>query len=241
MKYTQIPTNTFRQLALNAGILAKSFNPETEAVGDLFGATGGGINFSAVPSFTDFAEGIDNANLNTKEMKEIDNWTVTMSGTFKTVTPELAKTLAAAADIDEDDATHVIPRRDLEQTDFTDVWFIGDYGREGGYIAIHLMSALSTGGFQIQTNDRGKGDFAFTFTGHYSIDAQDTVPFEIYIKGGPIEYTYTEATLSTGFNYGTTYYTRSGTSPNYVYTEVSAGTAYDSEVTYYTRSVSNNS
>lgn len=184
MKYTRIPTDTFRQLALNAGILAKSFNPETEVVGDLFGATGGGINFSAKPTYTDFAEGIDNAKLNTKEMKDLTDWVVTMSGTFKTVTPDLAKTLVAAADIDEDDTTHVIPRQQLELTDFSDVWFVGDYGRDGGYIAIHLMSALSTDGFQIQTNDRGKGDFAFTFTGHYSLDAQDTVPFEIYIKEG---------------------------------------------------------
>ena len=184
MKYTQIPTNTFKQLALNAGILAKSFDPKTEELGDLFGATGGGVNFSAVPTFTDFAEGIDNAKLNTKEMKEISDWTVTMSGTFKTITPDLAKTLVAAADIGKDDTTHVIPRSELKLTDFSDVWFVGDYGREGGYIAIHLISALSTGGFQIQTNDKGKGDFAFTFTGHYSLDAQDTVPFEIYIKEG---------------------------------------------------------
>ena len=184
MKYTQIPANTFKQLALNAGILAKSFDPKTEVVGDLFGATGGGVNFSAVPTFTDFAEGIDNAKLNIKEMKEITDWTVTMSGTFKTITPALAKTLVAAADIDSGDTTHVIPRSELELTDFSDVWFVGDYGREGGYIAIHLMSALSTGGFQIQTNDKGKGDFAFTFTGHYSLEEQDTVPFEIYIKEG---------------------------------------------------------
>ena len=27
-------------------------------------------------------------------------------------------------------------------------------------------------------------DFAFEFTGHYSIDDIDTVPFEIYVKAG---------------------------------------------------------
>lgn len=184
LKYTRIPADTFKQLAINAGILAKEFDPGTGEVSNLIGATGGGVNFTATPSFTDFAEGIDNARLNTKEMKDINDWEVSMSGTFKAVTTTLVKSLAAAADIDSDDATHVVPRDHLEMTDFEDIWLVGDYGREGGHIAIHMLNALSTGGFQIQTNDRGKGDFAFTFTGHYSLDAQDTVPFEIFIKEG---------------------------------------------------------
>jgi hypothetical protein len=47
-----------------------------------------------------------------------------------------------------------------------------------------MMNALSTGGFQIQTADKEKGQFSFEFTGHYSKDSADTVPFEIYIKAG---------------------------------------------------------
>ena len=46
------------------------------------------------------------------------------------------------------------------------------------------MNALNTGGFQIKSTDKGKGNFAFTFTGHYSMAAQDTVPYEVYIKSG---------------------------------------------------------
>ena len=57
----------------------------------------------------------------------------------------------------------------------------------GGYIAIHMMNALSTGGFQIQSGDKAKGQFAFEYTAHYSMDAADTVPFEIYIKAGTEE------------------------------------------------------
>ena len=44
------------------------------------------------------------------------------------------------------------------------------------------MNALSTGGFQIQTGDKTKGQFAFEYTAHYSMKNQDKVPFEIYIK-----------------------------------------------------------
>ena len=35
--------------------------------------------------------------------------------------------------------------------------------------------------------DRAKGQFAFEYTAHYSMSAQDTVPFEIYIKAGTAE------------------------------------------------------
>ena len=47
-----------------------------------------------------------------------------------------------------------------------------------------MINALNTGGFQIQSTDKAKGQFAFEFTGHYSMDAQDTVPYEIYIQHG---------------------------------------------------------
>ncbi len=46
------------------------------------------------------------------------------------------------------------------------------------------MNGLSTGGFQIQSTDKAKGQFAFEFTGHYSITDADTVPYEIYVKAG---------------------------------------------------------
>ena len=54
-------------------------------------------------------------------------------------------------------------------------------------MAIHMVNALSTGGFAIQSSDNGKGAFAFTYTAHYSMSAQDTVPFEVYVKAGAAE------------------------------------------------------
>ena len=50
-----------------------------------------------------------------------------------------------------------------------------------------MLNGLSTGGFQLKTGDKSKGQFTFEFTGHYSINAQDTPPFEIYIKAGTDE------------------------------------------------------
>ena len=117
---------------------------------------------------------------------------VKCSGTFVTVTTTSAKSLMAAADIDGTDATKVVPRRDLDSSDFKDIWLVGDYSDEngatnGGFIAIRLMNALSTGGFQLKTADKNKGQMAFEYTAHYSISKQDIVPYELYIKAGTAE------------------------------------------------------
>ena len=186
MKYTKIPETAFKNIQMNAGILVTGFNPSTGVAQGQLGATTGGINFNATPSFSDYGEDIDNCPKNTKELKKLDSWEVTMGGTFVTVNTATAKKLIAAADVS---GNKVTPRNDVVAADFQDLWWIGDYsdentGENAGYCAVHMMNALSTGGFQIQSTDKGKGNFAFTFTGHYSMNAQDTVPFEVYIKEG---------------------------------------------------------
>jgi hypothetical protein len=195
MKFTKVPTTTFQQIQLNAGILLKDFDTSDGSYEstDMLGATSGGVSFSAVPEFIDFGEDIDNVPKNTKELKKLDDFTVTMSGTFVTASTDAAKMLVGAADIDADDTTKVSPRGDLLQTDFSDIWWVGDYSdkngaTKGGYIAIKLIDALSTGGFQIQSGDKAKGQLSFEFTGHYSIaDESLTPPFEIYVKAGTAE------------------------------------------------------
>ena len=194
MKFTQIPTNTFKELQLNAGILTSNFTPATGTVeaDSILGATSGGVSFSATPTHTDLGDDIDNCPENMKELKKLESWEAKMSGTFLTVNTAQAKSLIGAADIGSSDTTKVTPRNDLALTDFEDIWWIGDYSDKngatnGGYIAIHMMNALSTGGFQLQSGDNAKGQFAFEYTAHYSMAAPDTVPFELYIKAGTEE------------------------------------------------------
>lgn len=193
-RYTKIPSNTFKQIQINAGILLKSFTPATGTIeaDAQIGATTGGINFTATPSYTDFGDDIDNCPKNMKELKRLESWEVKATGTMVTLDTAAAKSLIGAADIDGTDATKVTPRNDLADADFADLWFVGDYSdktgaTKGGFLAVHLMNALSTGGFQIQTSDKAKGQFAFEYTAHYSMAAQDTVPFEVYIKAGEAE------------------------------------------------------
>lgn len=192
MKYTKIPTDTFKNLQLNAGVLLKSFDVDTQtmAADSIVGATSGGVSFTAVPSFIDFGEDIDNCPKNMKEMKKLDSWEAKMSGTFASVSKSLAKTLVGAADLA---GSKITPRNDLSDADFSDLWWVGDYSEvnedgtstgKAGFIAIHLLNSLSTGGFSIQSSDKGKGQFEFEFTGHYSMEDQDKVPFEVYIQEG---------------------------------------------------------
>ena len=191
MKYTQIPQDTFKNIQLNAGVLLKAFTPDTGTLKatDILGATSGGANFAATPSFIDFGEDIDNCPKNVKELKKLDGWEAKMSGTFVTVTAGLAVKLTGAAD---ESGGKITPRNELKDSDFADLWWVGDYsaanedegGGSAGFCAIRMLNSLSTGGFQIKSGDKTKGQFAFEFTGHYSMDAPETVPFEIYVKEG---------------------------------------------------------
>ena len=192
MKFTQIPTTAMEEMQLNAGVMLSSFTPSTAEVSGIIGATTGGIKFSAIPAYSDFGEDIDNCPKNMMELKRQDSVEVKISGTFVTVTAAVAKKLMASADIDVSDSTKITPRNDLKKEDFADLWWVGDYSdkngaKNGGFVAIHVMHALNTGGFQLQTGDKSKGQFPFEFTGHYSIEAQDVVPYEVYVKAGTEE------------------------------------------------------
>ena len=180
MKYTQLPSTTFKELQLNAGILCEDFAPATGEVTGLIGATTGGINFTATPEFSDFGEDIDNCPKNTLQLKKQTSIEAKISGTFVTVTADLAKKLAGAADADEEDATHIVPRNDLEDADFEDIWWVGDYSDKngdtnGGYCAIHLLNALNTSGFQIQSSDKAKGQFAFERVGKFLFTGSESL------------------------------------------------------------------
>ena len=190
MKFTRIPVETFKKLTMNAGVLARAFNPETGEVEekDIIGATTGGTTFTATPTFKDNGDDIDNCPKNMKELKELENWEANMTGTYVTVDTAAAADLVAAADVS---GNKVTPRNNLQDSDFKDLWLIADYsdenGENGGFVAVHMMNALSTGGFQLKTADKAKGQFAFTYTAHYSMEEQNKVPFELYVKAGTAE------------------------------------------------------
>lgn len=194
MKFRKIPESTFKNIVLNAGVLLSSFTPATPTIEDtnILGATTGGINFTATPSFTDFGEDIDNCPKNMKELKKLDSWEVKLTGTFITSNTSLIALLMGAGDVGTTDTTKITPRVDVASADFKDLWFVCDYSdkngeNNGGFCAIKIINALSTGGFSMQSADKGKAQFSFEFTGHVSMSAQTVVPFEVYLKEGTEE------------------------------------------------------
>jgi hypothetical protein len=179
-RFTVIPKNTFDALQMDAGILLKRFNPMAPAFvdSDIICATTGGINPSCVPTYSDLGEDVDNCPNGMKELAHLDGWECKISTTSLGTSPELIRFSLGAADINAETGA-IVPRKDLKQTDFADIWWVGDRA-DGGLVAVRLINALSTGGFSLQTTKNGKGQIALELTGHVSINDQETMPMEFY-------------------------------------------------------------
>lgn len=180
-KFTVIPQDTFNALQLDAGVLLKRFNPANPvapADEDIICATTGGINPSCVPTFSDFGDDVDNVPVNMKELKHLDSWECKISTTSLGTSPELIRLSLGCADINSETSA-IVPRADLKQTDFSDIWWVGDRA-DGGLVAVQLKNALSTGGFSLQSSKNGKGTISLELTGHVSMNAQKDVPMVFY-------------------------------------------------------------
>lgn len=189
-RFTVIPSDAFEGMQLDAGVLLKTFTPATPAAPadeNIICATTGGINVSCVPTYSDLGEDVDNCPVNMKELKHLDSWECKMSFTSLGTSKENIRMALGAADITAETGA-INPRRDLKQTDFSDLWWVGDRA-DGGCVAVQLKNALSTAGFSLQTTKSGKGQVSVELTGHVSIEAQDTMPMVFYsidptVQGG---------------------------------------------------------
>lgn len=183
-RFTKVAQSTFDEFQVDAGVLLKSFDPANPELvdEDIICATTGGINPTCVPTYSDYAEDIDNAPNGMKEFMHLDGWETTLGFTALNTTTEVIRMALGAADIDASSGK-ITPRRNLQDTDFSDVWWVGDRS-DGGLVAIRLINALSTSGFSLQTTKNGKGQIAVTLAGHVSIDEQDVVPMEFYVQEG---------------------------------------------------------
>lgn len=180
-RFTVIPQDAFDGLQMDAGVLLKTFDPANPTVTDeaLICATTGGINPSCVPTYSDFGEDVDNVPNNMREFKHLDGWECKISTSSLGTTPQAIKLALGCADIDGTNTSKIVPRNTLKQSDFTDIWWVGDRA-DGGFVAIQLKNALSTGGFSLQTTKNGKGTIGLEITGHVSINAQNEVPMVFY-------------------------------------------------------------
>lgn len=182
--FTLVSEDAFDELQLDAGVLLSTFDITkpytTPASANIIATTTGGINPTCVPTYEDLAEDVDNVPNNMKEFKKLSGWECGMGfSSIKFNAENIAWSLGASETTTGTGYKKIVPRRDLKQADFQDIWWVGDKAN-GGAVAIKLINALSTGGLNIQTTKNGKGTNAITLTGHVSINAQDTMPMEFY-------------------------------------------------------------
>lgn len=197
--FTKISQEAFNELQVDAGMILNNFDPsdpEEPADEDIVTATTGGITINCTPTYSDWGEDVDNCPPNLKELKHLDGWNCGIETTALGTSPELIRLALGAADIDSSNPTKIVPRRKLKQTDFSDLWWVGDKA-DGGLVAVKLKNGLSTGGFTLKTTKDGKGNVSLALTGHVSINDQDTMPMEFYSTEGETESAGTD-TGSTG-------------------------------------------
>ena len=191
--FAKVSSDAMETLQLDAGVILSTFDPAApvEPLSEnIIATTSGGIQVNCTPTYSDFGEDVDNLPNNMKEFKHLDSWECTMAFTNIKFNATNAVWALGAADKTSTAATgsgssatraydKIVPRRSVQQTDFADLWWVGDKVN-GGAFAVKLKNALSTGGMSIQTTKNGKGTYSMTLTGHVSIAAQDVMPMEFY-------------------------------------------------------------
>ena len=183
-RFSVVSQDVFDEFQVDAGVLLKSFDPSAPELvdEDIICATTGGINPTCVPTYSDWGEDVDNVPNGMKELMHLDGWETSLGFTALNTTAEVIRMALGAADIGAENGA-IVPRRDLKDTDFADVWWVGDRS-DGGLVAICLRNALSTSGFSLQTTKNGKGQISVTLAGHVSIKEQSKVPMEFYVQEG---------------------------------------------------------
>lgn len=193
-KFTKMNPDDFKHMTWDAGIIMDSFEPSTGAVtlSSIRWATTGDNSFSATRDLTDMGEDINNCPEGTMQLQRANAWQAQLSGTAVTITTAEVAEFLGNADIDTSDTTKIVPRTDLLLSDFKDKWLLVNYSEyngetKGGWVAIHLLNALSTDGFTGNFGKNANGQFPYTLRAFYDMDDMDTVPFEVYIKSGTAE------------------------------------------------------
>lgn len=181
---TGVTEKTPLNLQLNAGVLLKNFDTETDEVTDtdIIGATRGGGSFSAVP--TVHQASADGVPTNYKGLDRIDEWVVTLNATLIETTADSIKR-ALGCTVKEtkgSNYTKYTCGNEISDTDYTDIWWLGAMSN-GKKIAIKIKNGMNKSGFTLTFTDKGEGTFPLAIIGNYAYADLKTgeAPFEIYL------------------------------------------------------------
>ena len=223
LDYDILTKNDFESMAYGSAILVKDFDPTTfepPAEGDTYMVTTGDITINDNFTRVDLGEDVNGIYFAYKELQVItakEASTVTVTALNFGV--EDIRRALGAADVDTQDSNHVTTRLYYKPTDFENIALIFPKVG-GGYVALVMSNALSTGGLGITTTKNGKATMSLTFTAYRSIESKTVGEIEYYsysaTTGGDIDITShpqsvtVEAGTATSFNVAAT-----GTSLSY--------------------------
>lgn len=171
----------FKEIVKGAGIVLSEYDPSAPGTVDktkIICTTTGGIQVSAVDTYKDDGEDLDNVPSNMMEFKRRTGKECKISFTATTANADALKLYLGGANVS---GNKITPKMELETTDFLKkIWVVAKRGTSGAFAAC-LKNVLSDGGLSMQTTDDGNGKCTVSLLGHYSIDAQDEVPLELYV------------------------------------------------------------
>jgi hypothetical protein len=187
MDFDILQESDFNAMVFDSGIIVKDFDPNNWTMpseGDVSVVTSGDITVSDGVTSVNLGEDVNNIFFNYAELqvvtgKEASTITVTA---LKFDTDGIRKALGAA-DIDQTDSRKVTTRLYYKDTDFENLTFVM-HKIDGGFVAVVMNKALSTGGLSITATKGGKGRMALTFTGFRSINAKTVGEIDYYISTG---------------------------------------------------------
>ena len=179
-EWNAITLDDFNEMQFDSGFIVKNFNPATFTTpshDDIVDVTSGNIGFTLTPTINDLGSDVNNLHGVYKELQYLSQWACSLTYTSLGFSAAKYKRNLGAAVLE---GNHVTPRMHLEDSDFENIAWVGKL-IGGGFVAIVLSSALSTGGINISTSKDGKGTNSVTITGFMSIASQDTVPADFWM------------------------------------------------------------
>lgn len=187
MDFDILQESDFNAMTFDSGILVKDFDPDNWTMpseGDVSVVTSGDINVNDGVTSVNLGDDVNNIFFQYLELQVVTGKAAATIGVtaLKFDTEAIRKALGAA-DIDQSDSRKVTTRLYYKETDFENLAFVM-HRIDGGYVAVVMNKALSTGGLAITSSKGGKGRMALTFTGYRSINDKTTGEIDYYISTG---------------------------------------------------------
>ena len=200
MAWDVISQAEFAQMTFDSGVIVKNFNPATfttPSASDILAVTTGNITHNFKLTTVNLAEDVNNIHILPKETQIVTGYeNPTISFTALNCTPEMIKFLlgfATKSGSKISPTMEVDPANDFQSLALV-LMCVG-----GGFVAIALSNAISTGGIALTTQKGGKDSFNVTITGYGSLAAPTVLPVDYYaVPAVAVDLNFHEITVAVG-------------------------------------------